>query len=253
MNRRSFLKACVHAGSLGALANRHRTGDDSFDVRLWVTKDAARYGVASRAKEYVELAFGTVRDDLTVSLGGTVSVDREHGYRVMRSGEWPGLLAEGAAGGSDVDPVDDVNVLLTDGPMDTAPTGVGAAHVAAVGGARYLAALPRVAETAPVVPYSEPARVMQVLLHECGHAVGLSHDDGSVYTRGDAAIATPMISSYAWSEGYDPGSGACGAVGDLDAEHRRLSFLFSDCAAEAIADYDGELGVQTPFERHRGE
>ena len=252
MNRRSFLKACVHAGSLGALSRRLRPDDGSFDVRIWVTEAAAEHDVGARAKEYVELAFGTVRDDLSVTLGGTVDVRREHGYRVMRDGEWPGLLAEGATGGSDVEPVDDVNVLLTDGPMHTSPTGVGAAHVAAVGGARYIAEMPPVADTAPVVPYTEPARVTQVLLHECGHAIGLSHDDGSVYTRGDAAIATPMISSYAWSEGYDPADGACGTVGDVDAERRLLSFLFSGCAAEAVGAYDGELGVQNPFERRAG-
>jgi len=247
MNRRSFLKACLHAGTAGTLLGRYTPDEETFEVRVWVSERAAERGpVASRAKGYLVRAFGAVRDDVSVTSGGTVSVAREHGYDVVMSGEWPGVLAEGATGGSDLSPVDDVNLLVTDGPMETAPTGGGGAHVAAVGGARYLAAMPPVAETPPVVRYSEPARITQVVLHECGHAIGLTHDQGSVRTRGDLAIATPMISNYAWSDGYDPSQGACGAVGTLDAERRRLALVFSDCAANAIADYDGELSIPSP-------
>ncbi|WP_135820133.1 zinc metalloprotease [Halostella litorea] len=239
MDRRSFLKRCAHVGTLGALAKR-RWRDGGLDVRVWLSERAARRdGAGRRAAEYLALAFGAVRDDVSVTRGGTVAVGHEHGYEVVRSGEWPGALAAGLAGEGDVDPVDDVNLLVTDGPMADAPTGMGGAHVAAVGGARHLAAMPPADEVGPVVPYSTPARVTQVLLHECGHALGLSHDHGTVERRGEAEVATPMLSSYAWTDGG--GDCGCGtaARGDGDAD-RRLSFRFSDRAAEAISAYDGE-------------
>ncbi len=243
MNRRSFLKLCAHTGTVGTLLERYGSDDGSLDVRVWLSERAASRGpVAERATGYLDRTLGAVRDDVTVTAGGTVSVSREHGYDVVVSGEWPGKLAVGAADG-DVSPVDDVNLLVTDGPMDSAPTGGGRAHIAAVGGARYLAAMPPVSDVSPVVRYSRPARVMQVLLHEAGHALGLTHDQGSVRTHGDAAVATPMIGNYAWTEGYDPSTGACGTVSGLDADRRRLSFLFSECAANAIDAYDGGLSV----------
>jgi hypothetical protein len=247
VDRRSFLKGCAHVGTVGTLAKRRWSSDGSLDVRVWLSERAAERGDAGRrAVEYLELAFGAVRDDVTVSRGGTVTVRREHGYEVMQRGEWPGAVATGLAGDHGVDPVDDVNLLVTDGAMDTAPTGTGGAHVAAVGGAQALAAMPPADSTAPVVPYSTPARVTQVLLHECGHALGLSHDHGTVERRDDAVVATPMLSSYAWTGSRDRGGCGDGSEPAEAAAERRLSFLFSDCAAAEIAAYNGETRLPEP-------
>ncbi|WP_121822127.1 zinc metalloprotease [Halostella salina] len=248
MNRRTFLKRSVHAGTLGTLAKRFVSADGTLDVRVWLSERAATHDDAgARAAEYVELAFGAVRDDVSVTRGGTVSVQHEHGHAVVQSGEWPRILLAGLAGSDGVDPVGDVNLLVTDGPMDAAPTGMGGAHVAAVGGARHLAAMPPAEQSTSVVPYSMPALATQVLLHECGHALGLTHDDGRVDRRDDGVVATPMLSSYAWTGGCDDDDTDClaGARPTDDAE-RRLSVLFSDRAAAAIAAYDGETRLPAP-------
>lgn len=250
MNRRTFLKRAVHAGTIATLAKRSASTDGTLDVRIWLSERAAGYeGAGVRAAEYVELAFGAVRDDVSVTRGGTVPVQREHGHAVVVSGEWPRTLLSGLAGPDGVDPADDVNVLVTDGPMDAAPTGMGGAHVAAVGGARHLAAMPAAEPSTSVVPYSMPALATQVLLHECGHALGLSHDDGRVDRRDDAVVATPMLSSYAWTggcDGSDDGGDCLAGARPPDDADRYLSVLFSDRAAAAVAAYDGETRLPAP-------
>jgi hypothetical protein len=101
--------------------------------------------------------------------------------------------------------------------------------------------MPPAAETQTVVPYSVPAVATQLLLHECGHALGIGHDHGSAVRRDGAVVASPMVASYLWKsesvreKQLDDGN-ACGAsYPDADAAvDRRLRLTYADCASRAI-------------------
>lgn len=88
---------------------------------------------------------------------------------------WPHMVLRGAIRGGIVDGLADVNLLVTDGDPSVEPAGYGMRSIAAITGARYLAAMSQVDSTPYDVDYSPPAAIAQLLLHDCGHAVGLEH------------------------------------------------------------------------------
>ncbi|MFC6939684.1 peptidase M10A and M12B matrixin and adamalysin [Salinirubellus sp. GCM10025818] len=238
MNRRRFLALGVGTvGGLGLTHTGERALDGRIDAKVWLSEAAASYdGIRPRLVGYVRRALDGVRGEVSVSIGGTVDVGTEDGYRVTASGEWPSKFATGA-----VTPADDVNVLVTDGDMHTSPTGVGLPHIASVGGARHVARMSLPSETPDVVDFSKPALVTQIVIHECGHALGLRHNDGTVVEREDHVVVTPMVSSYIWAEEsvrdrqFDYETSACGEpyprVRRRDA---RLDLTFSPCARHRL-------------------
>ncbi len=242
--------AAVGGGcALPALWYAGRSPRRSIDVRFWLSERAARHdGVGRRIESYVGDALGEAFDDVTVSAGGVVGVDTEHGFRVTRSGEWPRLVGTELAAARGLDPVDDVNLLVTDGPVDRTPAGAAVPHVASAGGARHLGSVPAREAVDDVVPYTTRWRVVQLLLHEVGHALGLDHDHGSIVGDAEATVASPMISAYAWlderagHDRFDADRSACGRTYPADrGGERRLSLSFSECAVARLRSYDGGL------------
>jgi len=234
VNRRRFLAlGAGSVGGVGLLYAGERALDRRLDVRVWFSEAAAAYaGLRPRLVGYLGRAIDGLGGESSVSVGGTVDVATEDGYRVTASGEWPGKLATGA-----VAPADDVNLLVTDGEMNTSPTGVGLPHVASVGGARDVARMPPPSESADVVGLSKRALVTQILVHECGHALGLGHNDGEIVDRGDHVVVTPMVSGYTWADEsvrereFDYDTSACGtAYADHEGRDVRLAMTFSPCA-----------------------
>lgn len=242
MNRRTFLGAVGSVASLGALGYASREPVDGIEIRFWLSERAASYGgVVERLREYLEFAFDRDLEFWTadVSYGGVVEVDTEDGYRVTTGGQWPRILLSGAVGRESVDPANDVNLLVTDGQMETTPTGAGLPHVASVGGARHIADL-RPIDDRTTVPYADSTRAMHIAIHEAGHALGLEHDHGVAFVRGDAVVATPMLSAYAWDPNHEDDRSRCGtdyppAAGTV----RRLTYSFSSCARRQLRAYSG--------------
>jgi hypothetical protein len=239
-------------GTVGTLGYATRPPSDRLEVRVWLSEGAARYdAVERRVLEYLDALLGYSYWDLDLSSGGTVSVSTEDGAGVTTSGEWPMLVAGGLLGTGQIEPVSDVNLLVTDGQMTEAPTGFALPNVASVGGARYLDSLPafetldavrNVESIHTVVENERPTRTIQILLHELGHALGLEHDHGVAFRDGDAVVATPMLSSYAWDPEYDDDRSRCGTIYPETADReQRLSLTFSGCAQRGLASYSGGL------------
>jgi hypothetical protein len=244
VNRRRFLALVAGSvGGVGLLYAGERALDRKLDVRVWLSEAAAAYAeVRPRLVGYLDRAIDGFGGEGSVSVGGTVDVATEDGYRVTASGEWPGKLATGA-----VEPAADVNLLVTDGEMSTSPTGLGLPHVASVGGARHVARMPPPSETADVVGFSKRALVTQILVHECGHALGLRHNDGEVVDRGNHVVVTPMVSGYTWADEsvrereFDHDTSACGtAYAGHDGKDVRLAMTFSPCARRRIRRLRGD-------------
>ncbi len=244
MKRRTVLGSVGSLLSVGALAYASRDPVDHVDVRFWLSERAATYdGVAETVDAYLATALDLEWWSLEVSFGGVVSVSTEHGAAVTTSGEWPSRVIAGSVGHGDVDPVADVNLLVTDGEMQTAPTGYGLPHVASVGGARHLAEASAPDRRSTPLPYTTPNRVAQVLVHEVGHALGLDHDHGVAYRRGDTVVATPMLSTYAWDPDYDGRSRCHSLASERAGDDRRLACAFSECARRELETYDGGLSL----------
>ncbi|MFC6836698.1 hypothetical protein [Halomarina ordinaria] len=247
MRRRKFLLSVGAVGSMGVTGRRIAHPERTLNVKLWFSDRAAAYsGLWSRVEGYLRRAFEDAHGDAVVEYGGTVSVTSERAYDLVVEGEWPRRLVEGAAGVGPVDPCDDVNLLVTDEPMTEWPTGAGIPHVAAVGGAAELAGLPPVGETEPVVSRTWGTYALQVLLHECGHTIGLDHDHGSMRTVADGLVVSPMVSGYPWetesvkSEHFDYDASVCGCrYVEPEGRDPRLLLQFDDCEAERIRDYRG--------------
>jgi hypothetical protein len=245
LTRRSFL---LSAGALtsASVGGGGRFGPEAeVNVRIWFTEEAARYDLRERLSGYVRRAFDAAGTNVVVDHGGTVGTSTENGYELVTSGEWPAMLARGAFDGR-AEPADDVNLLVTARSMHEFPTGAGVPHVAAVGGAAELAALPPVERCPEVTGWAEPAYALQVLLHECGHALGLDHEDGYMEPAGDTLVVSPMVSGYPWEDEavrekqFDVDEGSCGcAFVRPEGRHPRLMLTFSECERRRIREYDG--------------
>lgn len=242
MRRREYLASVGSLGLLGVGAPPSRSTGDTLTVRVWFTEAAASYdGLRSRITEFVRTAFGPLFDRVALSWGGPVSASTEDAYEAMTSLEWPLKLLRGRVGLGECVPVDDVNLLVTDGDVTAQYTGMGIRSVAAVSGARHIAAMSPRAATPDEVPYSLPAFRTQVLLHEVGHTLGLSHEHGRLDAHDDYAVASPMVSTYPWADA-DVREGqfsferrACGAsFPDVSEKDCVLSFEFSACATAAL-------------------
>lgn len=248
MKRRKLLASLCSAG---AAWYAFRPPERVLDVRFWCTEQADAYrDVRTRVREYLGVALRDAHPAVRVTCGGTASVSGEDAYRAMIGGEWPAVVATGLVEDGPVSPADDVNLLVTDGSVTDTPSGAGVPHVAAVGGARHLSRLPPRADRPPVVDYTTRARVAQVLLHECGHALGLDHGHGAVRATGGGVVASPMISAYAWAsppvreQALDGDENECGeSVAATDGGRRRLSLRYADCARAAIRGYRGGLAL----------
>lgn len=245
MRRRAVLSS-VGAGALGLLGFR-AGGRDALSIRVWFTEAAAEHDppLGDRVRAHLRESFGHVAG-VDVSLGGTVAVPTEDGYDVfVADGGWQDAVTGGPLDAPSVDAVDGVNLLVTDGPMDAPPTGAGGSGVASVGGASLVAAAaPPDGET--VVPYRRPEWATQVLLHECGHALGLDHADGAILRLSGRYVVTPMVSSYAWASAatraarFDHDGNACGApFPERSGGVRALSLRFSRCAEAKLTGRRG--------------
>ncbi|WP_276252943.1 peptidase M10A and M12B matrixin and adamalysin [Halomontanus rarus] len=248
MKRRQFLAGLCGSCSVGGLWYVQRPPKRTIEVRFWLSARAAGYeSIEPRIVSYLEAAFDPVYDTVDVSAGGVVPAQSEHGYDVMRTGEWPARVAAELTDRDGNGPVD-VNLLVTDGSMSQAPSGAGIPHLASVGGARYIGETPPRDAVDDVVPYTTPARVMQVLIHEVGHALGLAHEHGTIRNVEEATVVSPMISTYAWASDprsrrqFDADHSACGALYPVDRDGRRkLSYAFSSCATAKLREYRGGL------------
>ena len=243
MKRRRLL-AGLGGCSIPVLLYANRPPRQAIEVRYWLSTHAAAYDVYERIEEYLEAALDPVYDEVDLSFGGAVPVENEHGHGVTMSGEWPRLLLAGYGGAGDVEPAADVNLLVTDGPMRAAPTGVAISNIASVGGGRYLERIPP-RDDVDVEPYETSLRVMQVVIHEVGHVLGLKHEHGSITEVEDGTVASPMVSSYAWmseTPHFDDRRSACGERYPRERDGARyLSFDFSDCAQTVLRKYRGRL------------
>lgn len=243
MNRRTVIGAVGTFVSLPAIGYTTRRDGTTVSVRFWRTPRAARYdGVTTRVRELLNLALDLPHWSLEVSSGGVVDVGTERAAEAITQGRWPRAVLGGAAGVGSVEPVWDVNLLVTDGTFEVAPTGYGVAHVAAVGGARHLSRLEPLDSIEDPVPVTDGTFAAQVLLHEVGHALGLSHADGKRYREGGASVVTPMLSAYGWQSGARDALHGCQPVDEsteIAASSHRLDLEFSSCARRTLREYDG--------------
>jgi|GEM_PF-479674 len=275
MNRRRFLLSAGSVATLGLLNRSSYSDPTPLTIKIWVTEAATAYpSCRRRSVEYLRPALASARPDVSFSFGRQpVSVAGDDRY--VERIDWPRQVLAGAAGAGPIDPVADVNLLLTDGSITDSSVGYAYDHIATVPGARYLASMPAADSVPSVVDYSQSAAVVQLLLHEVGHALGLGHQHGSVVASSGHVTVSPMVSGYAWapaavqaaelpaetctephtelppridtatdSPADSSPNGGMGRVNDEPTDSgsaagrdRRLSFAFSPCAERAIRAY----------------
>lgn len=243
MKRRAFLGGAGAALSAGLVGRTALGRSEELHVRVWFSTAADEYdAVRARVRGYLRAALEPPVDRLRVELvENPVALPAEGGRQVLAR-HWLGRVVRGAGGLGDVDPVGGVNLLVTDGDPTAQPAGFARPHVAATTGAAALSRLPP-AETSPAaVDYSIRAAAAQLLLHECGHALGLSHGHGSATEDGTSVSASPMVGSYLWA-GEDvrrshlgDSDNACGdSLPPAGATgQRRLELRYSACAIAAL-------------------
>lgn len=241
MNRRAFLGSVGAVASVGLLGRTALGSGDALRVRVWLSDRATEHeGLQSRVQGYLRAGLASVVEDVRVTVSEeTVALPAEGGRRVLAR-HWPRLVAEGAVGG-EVDPTLGVNLLVTDGDPTEQPAGYGHRHVAASTGAGHIAEMPPADEAGAAVPYSVAGVATQLLLHECGHALGLTHDHGSATVSDEGVVSSPMVGSYLWRppavrRQYLDGTTACGdpvPPPTVDGE-RLLGLRYSPCAVSAL-------------------
>ncbi len=232
---------------MGVTGRRLSRPEATLNVKVWFSEQAAAYaGLWRRVSGYLGRAFRRVHRGATVEFGGTVRVSTERAYDLVVGGEWPRRLVQGSAGMGPATPCDDVNLLVTDEPLTEWPTGAGVPHVAAVGGGAAMASLPPAGSASTVVGRTWGTYAMQVALHECGHALGLEHDVGSMRPDDGALVVSPMVSGYPWetaavrAEHFDYEGSVCGCrYVEPAGREPRLMLRYSQCAGERIRDYRG--------------
>lgn len=247
MNRRTFLGSLSVVGSIGVVARGRSDPAASLGVTVWFSERAARYGgLRSRVEGYLGGALESAGVEVAVTFADrSVALDVEQGARLMTV-EWPRRVLEGRLGLGSIDPSGDVNLLITDGDPSSRPAGYGMEAVAAMTGARLLADMSSPDETPVVVRPTGPALVTQLLLHECGHALGLGHGHGSVTDEGDALVASPMVGAYAWAADdvrrrqLGRETNACGSPLLVPRSRRhRLKLEYGPCASRALREHGG--------------
>lgn len=220
-----------------------RRSSRALDIRYWLSEKASAYDIEDQINKYLKTSLTPVFEAVSVTFGGVVPIQTEHGYDVMKSGEWPRWVLPGYFHANDLRPAKDVNLLVTDGDMSTTPSGVAVSRLASVGGARHLEHIPQHDPIDDPVSYNIPSLAMQVILHEVGHTLGLNHTHGTITPVDEGAVASPMVSSYAWKEGvemFDGDGNHCNHEIRLpEGKERFLSFEFSDCAKQTLKSYRG--------------
>lgn len=242
MNRRAFLGSLGAVASAGILSRQALASDEPIRVRVWLSDRAATYpDLPARVRGYLRAALAPIRDVRVVFADRSVDLPAEDGREVLAN-HWPARLAKGAVGHEDVSPTVGVNLLVTDGDITTQPAGFARPYVAAATGAKHVAHMPAAAETPETVPYSYSSVATQLLLHECGHALGLTHGHGTGTVVDDAVVASPMVGGYLWTDAETRAAhvgspdNQCGQSYPSadDAADRRLRLRFSDCARAAL-------------------
>ncbi|AGB16135.1 hypothetical protein Halru_1527 [Halovivax ruber XH-70] len=243
MNRRTALGALGTAIFVPVVGYSSARDGSTVSVRFWLTPGAARYtGLEGCVRRLLRRGLAFDHWTVEVTAGGVVDIGTESAAETMRSGRWPGAVGAGIAGVRDVDPVWDVNLLVTDGSLADSPSGYGVPHVAAVGGASALTTVELDGSFDEPVPITDATFASQLVLHEVGHAFGLSHEDGSRYERSGSSVVTPMLSLYGWRREQLPESTCGGPVTSgppAEGKDRQLDLTFSDCARRSLRTYDG--------------
>lgn len=216
--------------------------DDAVAVRIWPTESAARFdGLAARVGEHVRTALTSVGLSVDLSIADVTPHLPAGNDRHVRRVGWPMAVESGTTGRAEIDPVADVNLLLTDGDPTGDTAGYATGSAASVAGATALSNVPTAADAGAVVDYSVPTVLLQLVLHECGHCLGLTHDHGRVSVSEGVATVSPMVNGYAWASEsvrtrhLDTDANACGeAVPPARSATRRLSLRYSSCATAAL-------------------